>query len=163
MVINNYSFEEQLLRLISATKAELEAKEKDYHKLIKEIQELTLEKEGYEKALSGYQRRFGIPGQAEINWNELLKDADTHKEKIIVITKYLGGSTRPNQLTDILYNQGFIKSKKRANAYLIISRILIDLVDKRLMEKTDTGEYRLLGAQPNLPLNNVNSNGGDTV
>ena len=77
--------------------------------------------------------------------------AKTHKDQIVIALRQLGGIARPNQLTDILYTQGFIKSKKRANAYLIVQDNLAQLIDKKIVEKTETKEYKLIGAQAVLP------------
>ena len=151
MVIHNQSFEEQILRLISEAKAELQAKESQKVELDKEVDVLRLELQGYDLALRGYQKRNGKQEQSEIDWSRLMMGAKTHKDQIVIAMRQLGGIARPNQLTDILYTQGFIKSWKRANAYLIVQDNLAQLIDKGIVEKMETKEYKLIGAQAVLP------------
>ena len=108
--------------------------------------------QGYEITLRGYQKRTGKQEQSEIDWSKLMLGAKTHKDRIIIVLKQFGGIARPNQITDILYTKGFIKSKKRANAYQIVQTNITLLTDKKLVEKTDTGDIRLIGAQPVLAI-----------
>lgn len=151
MVIHNQSFEEQIFRLISEAKEELQKKESQKVELDKEVEALHLELQSYTSALRGYQKRNGKQEQSEIDWSKLMMGAKTHKDQIVIAMRQLGGVARPNQLTDILYSQGFIKSYKRPNAYQIVQVNLAQLVDKGIVEKMDTGEYKLIGAQAVLP------------
>ncbi len=151
MVIDNHSFEAQLLKLIAETKSELDAKEGRREVLDKEIDELKLEIQGYDIALRGFQKRTGKQEESAIDWSKLLLTAKTHKDRIIIVLKQFGGIARPNQITDILYTKDFIKSKRRGNAYQIVQTNLAQLIDKKLVEKTEDG-YRLIGAQPVLAI-----------
>jgi len=148
MVINNQSFEEQLLKLISETKSELATKGEQKATIDREVELLKNELQGYSVTLASYQKRSGIPGHNGIDWSKLMIGAKTHKDQIIIVLKQFGGIARPSQIRDILYTKGFIKSKKRENAYQIVQINLAQLIDKKLVEKTDTGDYKLIGAQP---------------
>ena len=150
MVINNQAFEEQLLKLISDTKSELATKEEQKATIDREVVLLKNELQGYSVTLASYQKRSGTQGHNGIDWPKLMIGANTHKDEIIVVLKQSGGIARPNQITDILYSKGFIKSIKRANAYQIVQTNLAHLIDKGLVEKTETGDYKLIGAQPAL-------------
>jgi len=79
-----------------------------------------------------------------------LSEEQTHKQRLIAIAKHNGGRVRISQATDILYSKGFIKSKKRANAYIIIQSLLADMTEEGQFEKTNPGQYRLVGAQQSL-------------
>jgi hypothetical protein len=142
MATDNHLFKEQLFELIDETKLELEEKEKQKEAINKEIESLRLELQGYATALQGYQKRTGQE-QAETDWKKLITGTDPHKKQILGIMEKLGGIVKPNQLTDILYNNGFIKSKKRSNAYLIVYRNLTELVDAGILERSGNGEYKI--------------------
>ncbi len=150
MVMND-SFEGQLIRLISEAKSELDKKGEVWQNLREEILTIEEEVKGYESTLRGFQKRTGRVDQVDIDWNILLTQARNHKEEIILVLKQLGGISKPNRITDILYSKGFIKSKKRANAYQIVYGNLAELVDRAIVLKLDTGEYKLIGSQSLLP------------
>jgi hypothetical protein len=141
MTADNHMFEEQLFKLIDETKLELAEEEKKREEIDRKIEYLRFELQSYATSLQGFQKRTGQE-QAEIDWKKLIDCKDPHKKQIIRIMEQLGGIARPNQLTDILYNNGFIKSKKRSNAYLIVYGNLVDLVEAGIIEKIGTGEYK---------------------
>jgi hypothetical protein len=147
MVINNASFEEQLRRLLSEAQSELKTLEGEAGILRDQITIVAKEVSAYEVTLQGFLRRSGK--QPVVDWDTLLANAKTHKDRIKVITEH-HGVVRPNQLTDILYPR-FIKSKKRANAYQIVQMNLTNMVDANIMEKSGPGVYRLIGSQQKLP------------
>jgi len=152
MVMNNRSFEEQLLKLITDTKSDLMAKEEQKIDIDREVEILKNELQGYEVTLHSYQRRSGIQGHNGIDWTKLMIGAKWHTDQIVIVLKQLGGIARPTQITDILFGKGFIVSKKRANAYQIVQTNLVKLIDKGLVEKTEKGDYKLIGAQPVMPI-----------
>ena len=145
--MNNHLFEEQLRRLLSEAQSELKTLEGELDILHDQITIVAKEVSAYETTLQGFLRRSGK--QPAVDWDTVLANAKTHKDRIKVITEHRG-VIRPNQLTDILY-PGFIKSKKRANAYQIVQMNLANMVDADIMEKTSSGRYRLIGSQQKLP------------
>lgn len=149
MVTGN-GYEEQTRRLLAETKSELNTIETEIAELQDKRVTLAREVNAYETALQGYLRRMGKQKGAEFNWNELLRGDKTHKLRLITIAKHNGGKIRVNQATDILYSNGFIKSKKRATAYVMIQGYLASMMEEGTFEKIAPGEYRLLGAQENL-------------
>jgi hypothetical protein len=141
MVINNNDFGEQLLRLINETKLELENKESQKQILEKEIENLVAEKQGYETALRGYQKRAGKPEYTEIDWDNLFKDAETHEGRIVALLNRFG-NLKLNQITDYLFPK-YIESKSRKNAYMIVSANIGELMRDNIIEKIKKGEYGL--------------------
>ncbi len=146
MIINN-QFEEQLLKLITATKSDLVAKEEQKATIDREVEILKNELQGYEITLHSYQRRSGVKGHNGIDWLKLMVGAKWHTDQIIVVLKQLGGIARPKEIVDVLYGNGFIVSKKRTNASQIVKTNLIKLIDKGLVEKIDK-DYKLISIQP---------------
>ncbi len=152
MVMNNHSYEDQTRRLLAETKSELTVIGNNIAELQQRWETLKREAEAYETALQGYLRRAGKQDVIETDWDKLLGGtSQTHKKRLITIAKRNGGRIRVTQATDILYSKGFIKSKKRANAYQIVSMLLVDMIDDGQFEKVAPGEYRLVGTQQSLP------------
>ena len=150
MVTNNYSWEEQTRRVLADTQAEIVAIGNQLSELQQKYQTLKTEADAYETALHGFLRRSGRH-PVDLDWNVILTNAKTHKERIRLIAEHFG-TVRPIQLTDILYPI-FIKSKKRGNAYQIVQTNLADMVDAGIMEKSVSGDYKFIGFQQKLPVN----------
>lgn len=148
MVTNNHSWEEQTVRLLTEAQSEMATIERELIDLQERYKAIRKEVEAYEIALQSFRRRSGQP--VDVDWNTLLANAQTHKERIVTIVNHYG-AVRPNKLTDVLFPR-FIKSKSRSNAYQIVQMNLADLVDAGIMEKTEHGEYRLISSQQNLPM-----------
>jgi hypothetical protein len=151
MVIDSPLFEQQIHRFINEAKSELSTLQSEAIELRSKIVALEQEINAYDKVLQSYQKRTGKQDY-DTDWNNLMSGSKNHKDRIIITIKQMGGITKPKNIVDILYNKGFIKSKKRANAYQIVQRGLVELVEKGTIEKLESGDYRLLGSQPNLPM-----------
>ena len=149
MVIDNHSFEEQIRRLLSEAQSELRTIDGEIDILRDKREVVSKEVSACETVLQGFLRRSGK--QPLVDWDTLLANAKTHKDRIRIITEYYG-VVRPNQLTDVLYPR-FIKSKKRGNAYQIVIMNLAKMIDDGIIEKSDSGDYRLIGSQQKLPVN----------
>lgn len=154
MVLSNHTFEEQALRLLAETKAEIGAAEARKKEMTKELDDklatLTREADAYEGALQAYRRRTGKEVAGEPNWTKILEGL-SHENKLKAIAVIRGGSIRVSFATDLLYSKRFIKSKKRSNAYTIVHGYLSSMTDEGLFEKVAPGEFRYVGAQLSLP------------
>lgn len=146
MVTNNQAWEEQTRRFLAEKQSQKATIEKQLNDLQQQHQAISKEVEAYGIILQDYLKRSGRP-DIDVDWNTLLTNARTHKERIKVIAEHYG-VVRPVQLTDILYPK-FISSKSRTNAYQIVQMNLADMVDASIMEKSN-GEYRLIGGQHRL-------------
>ncbi len=150
MIASN-GYEEQTRRLLAETQSELRSVETQIDELRNKAGTLAKEVDAYETALQGYQRRTGKQTIIQTDWRKLLKNEKYHKDKLKAIAKQNGGNIRISEATDILYTNGFIKTKKRANAYIIIQSYLAEMAEKGgSFEKVAPGEYRLKDAQPSL-------------
>jgi hypothetical protein len=150
MVISN-GYEEQTRRLLSETRSELSKVDAEITELSKKKAELEAEAQGFEAALSGYLRRIGKQDFSTENWRKLLSGRKmTHPKRLIAIAKHKGGLLKVSEATDILYGNRFIKSKRRSNAYRIVYSLLANLVGEGIFQKTDSGEYKLVGVQQSL-------------
>jgi hypothetical protein len=143
-MVTNHSFEEQLRKLISEAQDKLHDIELQIENLNKD-KNVSLEGlQAYEITLRNYLREIGQePEQELVNWDNILSQCKTHRDRLIVIAEHYNGILKQNQATDILYNGKFINSHSRSNAYLIIYGTLNSMVDKKEFEKVDRGTYRL--------------------
>jgi hypothetical protein len=148
--MNNHTYEEQTRRLLAEAKSEMTGIGNQMAELQHRWETLKKEAEAYETALQGYLRRIGKQETAAIDWAKLL-EGKTHKEKLTTIAERNGGKVKISQATDILYSNSIIKSKKRANAYIIIQSYLAEMAEEGKFEKVKPGEYKLIGAQLSLP------------
>ena len=150
MFVNNHSYEEQTRRLLAEAQSELKAEEGEMDMLRDRITILVKEVQAYETALQGYLRRKGKDITTETDWNELLKDLESHKERIKAIARHKGGTIKVSEVTDILYTKGFIHAQKRATAYAMVQSYLADMREAGDFQKIAPGEYELIGAQQSL-------------
>ena len=150
MVISSQSYEDQTRRLLAEAQSELSVINRQIHELESNYQILKKEVDAYETALQGFLRRSGKQQNIGKDWKALLPKAAIHKDEIRIIAENSGGIVKASQATDILYTNGFIKSKKRANAYQIVQANLERLVEEQILEKVNPGEYRLISGQPTL-------------
>lgn len=148
-MINNDNFEEQLRRLIAETKDELNKIDIQINKLAVQKIPLSEELESYRSSLSSYLKRVGkqVEEEKPIDWDKLFKRVKTHKQRLLIIARYNNGELKINKAVDILYKGKYIKSKNKHNAYVQIYQIVMEMVDKKLFEKTDPGTFKLIGAQ----------------
>jgi len=149
MSVSNH-YEEQTRRLLAEAQSELRAAEGQMDIIRDKIAMLVKEIQAYETALQGYLRRRGKDITTETDWNELLNDLGSHKERIKAIAQHKGGTIKVSEVTDILYTKGFIHAQKRATAYSMIQSYLADMREAGDFQKIAPGEYRLIGAQQNL-------------
>lgn len=149
MVTNNYQFEEQVRRLLSQTKSELEMIEAQIAELEGKRAFLRAEVQAFEMTIRGYLRQTGRQETAEPEWIKLL-GGQINKERLLTIAKHSGGKITVKQATNLLYNR-FIKSKNRSVAYTMIQGLLSNLAQDGKLAKVAPGEYKLVEAQPNLP------------
>jgi len=142
---NNHIFEEQLRKLISETQDELNKIDEQLQSLEKQRLELVEELHSYEHSLRGYLRRSGKEKEEEAlpNWEKLLKNRKTHKQRLITIAQHSGGELRLSPVVDILYNGKYIKSKSRANAYVQLYNVIMNMIDKGELEKIGRARYKL--------------------
>lgn len=150
MIMNNHSYEDQTRRLLAEAQSELNNLDAE----IKDIQDkrvkLAKEVNAYETALQGYLRRTGRQEGTESNWKSILAIYDIHRDRLEAIARHSGGKIRVSQATDILYSNGFIKSKKRSNAYSMIQAYIAEMKEDGVFKKIAPGEYKLIGGQPSL-------------
>lgn len=144
-MIINHSFEEQLRKLISEAQDELSEIDTQLKSLQDHRLGIAEELHSYEYTLRGYLKRIGKESEEQkpVNWDELLKHRKTHKQRLITIAENSGGEIRLSPATDILYNGKYIKSKARANAYIQLYNIIMDMVDKGELEKIGRARYKL--------------------
>jgi hypothetical protein len=149
MVTNNY-YEEQTRKLLSEAQSEL----RNLDGQIAILQEKRAVVAGlvtaYETVLHGHLKRTGREVDTEVDWKKLLRHVESHKERIKLVAEHYGGRVKVTQVTDILFGNGFINTKKRANAYVIVQSTLADLTKKGIFQKFGAGEYGLIGAQQSL-------------
>lgn len=143
MIINNHSYEEQTRRLLADAKSELRTLDAEMGQLRVRRTALAHEVDAYEVALQGYLKRTGKHELAETKWDEILKPAGTHKERLKLIAEHSGGKIKVSQATDILFSKGYVKAQKRVTAYSVIHVILGEMVKKGILEKIAPGEYKL--------------------
>ena len=149
MSVSNH-YEEQTRRLLAEAQSELKAEEGEMDMLRDRITILIKEVQAYETALQGYLRRRGKDITTEPDWNELLKDSESHKERIKAIARHKGGTIKVSEVTDILYTKGFIHAQKRATAYAMVQSYLADMREAGDLQKIGPGEYELIGSQQSL-------------
>lgn len=147
MSVNNHSYEEQTRRLLAEAQSELKVAEGEMDILRDRISILFKEVEAYEIALKGYLRRQGKQEIIEPDWVSLLRNQETHKQRLEAIAKEKGGRIRVSEATDILYVKGFIHAKKRSTAYAMVQTYLADMAEQGIFQKLGPGEYELVGAQ----------------
>ena len=142
MVIN-HGFEEQLRKLISETQDELYEVDAQFKSLESRRLALAEELHSYENSLRGYLKRIGKEEAQPLDWDKLLKNRRTHKQRLVTIAEHSGGELRLNAATDILYSGKYIKSKSRANAYVQLYNIMMSMIDKGELEKVGRARYKL--------------------
>jgi predicted nuclease with TOPRIM domain len=144
MVIN-HGFEEQLRKLISETQDELNKVETQLKSIESRRVGLAEELHSYEQTLRSYLKR--VTGEAEetqpVNWEDLLRNYHTHKQRLIKIAEQSNGELKLNLAVDILYNGKYIKSKSRSNAYVQLYNIMMDMIGKGELEKIGRARYKL--------------------
>jgi len=143
----NDGYAEQTRRLLADTQSELKDIEAQINGL--EARKATLQSEAraYEMALQGYLKRLGKQESIEPNWAEALRNEHSHKDRLKAIAKQKGGTIKASEVTDILYTNGFIKSKKRSTAYVVVQTYLAEMTKEGQFRKIAPGEYELVGAQ----------------
>ena len=151
MVINGQSVEDSLKRCLDEAISEKQALERQSQELHHRMAELASEIDAYQKALDGYLKRTGQQRIPETDWNQI-KNAKTHKDRLVLLATQNDGRIVVKDASALLFAKGIVKSKKRANVYLIIGRALEDLVEAGKFEKTNPGEYHLIGTQHRLPV-----------
>ena len=151
MVMNNHSYEELNRRLLAEAKSELVSIDAEIGDLQEKRTELIKEAQAYELALQGYLRRIEKQESPDVDWRKLLAADGIHKERLKTIAKHGGGKIKVSKATDILYINGFIKSKKRSTAYAMVQSYLADMAEDGIFRKVVPGEYMLVGAQQSLP------------
>jgi hypothetical protein len=144
-MVTSHTFEEQLRKLISETQDELNDIDAQRESLEKRRLAVVEELQSYEVSLRGYLKRIGKEERVEgpPDWAKLFKRCRTHKDRLLTIARHSGGILKFNSAVDILYNGQYIKSKSRANAYVQLYYIVMGMVDKGILEKSERGIYRL--------------------
>lgn len=142
MVTNNHSFEEQGRRSLAEVQSRLKAAEVERDKLNADIVELTRIAQAYELVLGHQSRLVGKEHVLGPDWSKIL-EGKARKEQLMTIAKHKGGKIRVSEATDILYTMGFIKSKRRGNAYTIVYDNISTMADEGLLEKVDPGEFKI--------------------
>ena len=142
-MMNNHSYEDQTRRLLAEAQSELNTLDEEMADLQEKKVTLAREVSAYETALQGYLRRIGRQEGTESNWKSILANYDIHRDRIKAIAKHSGGKIRVSQVTDILYSNGFIRSKKRSTAYSMIQAYIAEMTEDGVFKKIAPGEYRL--------------------
>ena len=146
MVMHNYTVEEALKNVLSETISELSRLRKEKEEIDKRISQLEEEARSYDIALKGYLKRTGNYNSQELDIN-MIKKASSHKLRLQILAKHDSGRITVKDSSALLFNNGFIKSKRRSNAYQIVRGLLEEMVDEKIFEKIAPGEYRLVGQQ----------------
>lgn len=141
MVLNNHSYEDQTRRRLAETQSELNTLEVEIGNLEEKRATLRVEVQAYQTILESCLRRRGKEDIGP-DWDKLLADK-THGERLVIIAQQTGAAITITQATDILYTKGFIKSKRRSNAYSMVQHLLADMAADGIFEKVAAGEYRL--------------------
>lgn len=145
MVVNheNHGFEEQLRKLVSKAKDELHAIDSQLKAVEKRRLELAEELQSYEVSLRCYLQRTGCEsgGNSE-EWDALLRDCRTHRERVLAIARHNNGEIRMSPTIDILYNGKQLKSKSRTNAYVTIYHLLGLMTDQGELEKVGKARFK---------------------
>ena len=149
MTIGNH-YEEETRRLLADAQSELRNAEGELDILNDRITLLLREVKAYEGALQGYLRRKGGGISTEPDWDQLLKDSPSHRDRITEIARHRGGRAKVGDITDILYTKGFIRAKKRATAYAMVQSYLADMAEKGEFQKVAPGEYVCVDTQQDL-------------
>jgi len=143
----NHALEEEILRDLAGLESELEAARAERDELDRKITRLAEAVRAYELVL---EHRRGSDGGGTVvsGWERILAGL-THKERVVEIAKRNGGQARKTDVTDILYSQGFMRAKSRANAYTAVQEIFAELVKDGVLVRTGTpGTYRLKEEAP---------------
>jgi septal ring factor EnvC (AmiA/AmiB activator) len=145
MVTNN-GFEEQLRKLISETQDEINKVEEQLKNYENKRLALNEELQSFEHSLHSYLRRTGKEKEEKspTDWIGILGSYNTHKERLLAIAEHNNNTLRFNSAVDILYNNKYTKSKSRANAYVQLYNVVVDMVDDGLLKKTRRGIYKLI-------------------
>jgi predicted nuclease with TOPRIM domain len=146
MTMTNNGFEEQLRKLISEAQDEINKVEEQLVSLNNMKLALGDELQSYEHSLQSYLRRTGKEKEEKVStdWTGILGSYNTHKERLIAIAEHNNNTLRFNKAVDILYNGKYISSKSRANAYVQLYSVVMDMVDKGILRKTKRGIYKLI-------------------
>jgi len=144
MVINN-GFEEQIRKLISETQDELNKVSIQKKTLEERETALAEELNSYDVTLHSYLRRVGkqVEEVEPVDWGEILKGLQTHKQRLLAIGRHNGGKLKLNSAVDIIYNGKYIKSRTRHNAYVQLYQIVNDMVDKGELVKIEPGMFNI--------------------
>jgi flagellar biosynthesis chaperone FliJ len=145
MVINN-NFEEQLRKLISEAQDELNKTDEQLKSMENKKLALTDELQSYEHSLHSYLRRAGkeTEEKSSTSWDEILRNCQTHKQRLMAIAEHNKGILKLNSAVDILYNGKYIQSKSRSNAYVQLYNIITDMIDKGQLKKTGRARYKAI-------------------
>ncbi len=143
-MMNDDDFEKRLKKLISDTQDEINKVDDEIELLGDKQSDLVEELYSYETSLKNYLKRTG----AEIEdgqpvWEELLKNCNTHKQRLLCIAEQNSGELRFNDAVNIIYNGHYITSKSRSNAYVQLYQIIEEMVGKGEMEKIKRGIYKI--------------------
>lgn len=151
MEMSNHSWEEETRKTLALIQTELNAAQKEYEAAKAKVDRLTKEAEAMELALQIHLQRTGKRSVIEKDLRALLARQQNHEERIKQIAKQNNGLLKVGPATDVLYNYGLMKSKSRMNAYRIVYGLMLGMVEEGIFQKTGPSEFRLIGAQTELP------------
>lgn len=138
------SWEEQTRRFLSDAQSELKEVEEQIGVMQKRKTELTEEVNALSIALRSYLKRMGKQETSEVDLKEALERMENHRDRLLAIAERSDGLIRVGPASDVLYNLGFIKSKRRSNAYRIVQNMLSGMAEEGILEKVDRATYRLV-------------------
>jgi hypothetical protein len=147
----NHTWEEETRKTLALIQTELNTAQKGYEAAKAKVDRLTKEAEAMELALQIHLQRTGKRSVIEKDLRALLARQPNHEERIKQIAKQNNGLLKIGPATDILYNYGLMKSKSRMNAYRIVYGLMLGMVAEGIFQKTGPSEFRLIGAQTELP------------
>jgi hypothetical protein len=161
---NELSFEAHIGRMITETKKELDYNESMTSQLKHRRTELADALRSYETTLNNYLKQTGKEplvktvadaNPEKIDWGGVLKIIGPHRLNLIRIAEQMGGELKFGAAVNILYDNHYMKSKSRSNAYVQLYNVVKDMVKKGELEKIGQATYRLVKRPKQESLPNV--------
>lgn len=153
MVTSNQSWEIETKRYLRELQGDLADINGQLEELQKKRDALVREVEAFTTALEVHLRKTGRHEIIQQDLREILINQPNHKERIKRIAEQNNGLLKIGAAADFLYNLQIMKARSRMVAYRIIYGLVVEMTEQGIFQKSGPGEFRLVGAQPQLPVN----------
>ena len=150
MVTDNGSLDEQLRCELAKITSELESAKTEIDRLVQRVSQLSESARGYHVVLEHRAEQSSGTGSVSASWVESLRPLK-HKDQLIAIAERQKGRLLVSEAATIMYLSKLINTKKRKNAYNIVSGYATGLADEGIFEKVGPGEFRVVGFEGNSP------------